>query len=274
MLPSLHRRYLRGQSILAVNVDESWLHSHVAYLTDQQALFLRILRVCSTRSVTVESCCRCDLWLKCEVRHRSTAAVDMLQQFWQLSFDLNLGVLHGDLRKDPLGCFLRKHHLSCLHDTARAWLVRHRIPLENWNLYPVEPNEVHQQPTTAANRKRWEFMEAGVPVPSLEVSLTAAKSPAVPTSSTPAATSSQGKRNDAKSHSPLPPDTISGPVHSQGDVARHLAMHAACKHFGHRIHYSHYSHYDATKFTFRVLCIKSMQHTSGSPQDTRQGLCC
>ena len=250
----MHRRYLRGQSILAVNVDEkSWLHSDVAHLTDQQALFLRILRGCSTRSVTVESCCRCDLWLKCEIRHRSAAAVDMLQQFWQLSFDLNLGVLHGDLRKDPLGCFLRKHHLSCLHDTARAWLVRHRIPLENWNLYPVEPNEVHQQPTTAANRKRWEFMEAGVPVPSLEVSSAAAKSPAVPTSSTPAATSSQGNRDDAKSHSPLPPDTISDPVRSQGDVARHLAMHAACKHFRHRIHYSHY---DATKFTFRVLCLE------------------
>ena len=168
----------------------------------------------------------------------------MLQQFWQLSFDLNLGVLHGDLRKDPLGCFLRKHHLSCLHDTARAWLVRHRIPLENWNLYPVEPNEVHQQPTTAANRKRWDFMED---------SSAAAKSPAVPTSSTPVATSSQGKYNDAKSHSPLPPDTISDPVRSQGDVARHLAMHAACKHFRHRIHYSHY---DATKFTFRVLCLE------------------
>ncbi|CAE7708139.1 unnamed protein product [Symbiodinium sp. CCMP2592] len=257
----MHRRYLRGQSILAVTVDEtSWLRSDAVHLTDQHALFLRILRGCSTRSVTVESCCRCDLWLKCEIRQRSSAAVDMLQQFWQLSFDLNLGVLHGDLRSDPLGCSLRKHHLSCLHDTARAWLVRHRIPLENWNLYAlyaVEPNEVQQQPTTAANRKKRDFMEANVSDPSLKI-VAAAKSPAVPTlstpaSSAPAAKSGQDKHHEAKSHSLLPPDTISDPVRSQGDVARHLAMHAACKHFRHKIHYSHY---DATKFTFHVHCLE------------------
>ncbi|CAE7248252.1 unnamed protein product [Symbiodinium sp. CCMP2592] len=42
----MHRRYLRGQSILAVNVGEtSWLRSDAVHLTDQQVLFLRILAV-------------------------------------------------------------------------------------------------------------------------------------------------------------------------------------------------------------------------------------
>ena len=138
----MHRYYLGGQSILAVNADEkSWLVSDVAQTTrlfdplrrSESMLLLRLTR---------------------EFRQQSSAAVDMLQQFGQLCFDLNLGMLQGALRSDPLGCSLCKHQLSCLHDTASAcvcvWLVRRRGPLDNWNLYPVDANEV-QQATTADN---------------------------------------------------------------------------------------------------------------------------
>ena len=104
----MHRYYLGGQSILAVNADEkSWLVSDVAQTTrlfdplrrSESMLLLRLTR---------------------EFRQQSSAAVDMLQQFGQLCFDLNLGMLQGALRSDPLGCSLCKHQLSCLHDTASA----------------------------------------------------------------------------------------------------------------------------------------------------------
>ena len=131
----LHRRFLRGHAILSVNArEQSWLPQRVVRQSQDEAFFLRVLRGSSNQVLSVENCCVCDLDFK-RAWHENPESLRLrLQNFWQLCEDVGLGCLcAGDCPQDVGATTLKKFHLSTLQVSAREWLLRHRVPLENWN---------------------------------------------------------------------------------------------------------------------------------------------
>eukprot|EP00438_Fugacium_kawagutii_P004393 Skav208133 [mRNA] locus=scaffold3170:20796:24740:- [translate_table: standard] len=141
----LHRRFLRGHAILAVNADErSWLPQKIVQRSEEEAFFLRVLRGAPQRRLSVAECCACDLDFKRAWIAKESRVSQLLGRLWQLCVDVGLGSLSslvGSSNMDPLQATLTKFPLTALHEQAKEWLRKHRVPLENWT-FPADPVSV------------------------------------------------------------------------------------------------------------------------------------
>ena len=149
----LHRRFLRGHAILSVNaVEQSWLPQRVVRQSQDEAFFLRVLRGSSNQVLSVEDCCVCDLDFKRAWLENADSLRVRMQNFWQLCEDVGLGCLcSGACPEDVGASTLKKFHLSALHVNARDWLLRHRVPLENWNFLLPDNGSVASSSGVAAS---------------------------------------------------------------------------------------------------------------------------
>lgn len=141
----LFRRYLFGQAVLAVCVDEQvWCTRELESTMrpgSLMPLLLRLLRGLPNMQITTDNILDTSLELKRLLRGANAEmrklAIKKIEELWQLLKDLRLGDVEGKTWQDMT---LTKHAASMLAEETRAWLRRHRVPLSSFGNF-VAPQE-------------------------------------------------------------------------------------------------------------------------------------
>jgi hypothetical protein len=288
----VHRRFLRGHAILAVNAAErAWLVQRPCKLSEEESFFLRVLRGCPQQVLSVDECCACDLDFKRAWLDKSASVDVRLFRLWQLCTDIGLGRLScGALaaNTDPKQVSFVKFPLSTLHEQAKEWLLRYRVPLENWTfpmlaletcprvepvLRPTAPTPPATVPT--ADAKGSPAAKASSPVLS-SVHNSVSHGHGASCCSSAAMCRPQVSASGAPFAAPCPPEvpaspagsaasrdnpaflaacTFGLPLKTRAEIKAEIATHAACASFRHRLQTNHS---DLTKWSFRVLCAEDV----------------
>ncbi len=155
----MHRRYLAGQTVLAVTVAEvAWVGRHKPFFEDPEDLtpwVVRALRGVPGPVITVGHLLTLDLESKRALRDPGSAEADAarvkLDRVWKLCTDLGVGELDRD---DQGRTYLRKFKRDALSGKTLRWLREQRVPGYIFGIAPISPGPVEASATGAEQPSR------------------------------------------------------------------------------------------------------------------------